>query len=80
MDFKVYKLTRVSSTHKNLRTDIVVGTMITDLEIGSPIIMSANGLVFGSRHIQTTAIIKIEGNHYFTSNSEYIIEEVTDGE
>lgn len=79
MDFKVYKLTKVSSTHNNLRTDVVVGTMITDLEIGSPIIMAANGLVRGSvRYVHTTPIVKVEGNRYFTNNSEYIIEEVTD--
>lgn len=54
------KLTRIKSSHQNLRTDEVVGELLYLPEIGGPIRMAAEGLEFGTRVIVTSPVIDIE--------------------
>ena len=74
---KQYKLTKIHSTHDNLRTNEMVGTLPYGIpEVGLCIYMEGEGLDFGVRYIQTTYVVKIVGNEYHTKNSVYTLEEV----
>lgn len=72
------RLTRIDSTHQNLRSPSVVGWLHTPLEVGETILITADPLnkVFDGRCISTTEIERIEGNRYHTRNSVYEIEEL----
>lgn len=54
------KLTKKQSNHNNLRTDEMIGTLQNKPELGYGITVYGEGIVFGTRIIQTSPIQKIE--------------------
>jgi hypothetical protein len=70
------RLTRIESSHNNLRTNSVEGFLHTELKVGNPIVVTAAPLnkSFDARAVTTTDIERIEGNRYYTRNSIYEIE------
>ncbi len=77
MPIKV-RFTRIESNHENLRTNSVVGWLHTPLEVGETILVTAEPLnkSFEVRCVNTTEIVRIEGNRYHTKNSTYEIVEL----
>jgi hypothetical protein len=72
------RLTRLLSSHTNLRTPWVEGFLHSRLEVGEAILITAEPLdkAFEVRGIETTPIRKIKGDVYYTDNSAYRIEVV----
>ena len=77
MEYQV-KLTKLRSSHKNLRTDVVEGIALDLPKEGDYFQIFGEGLEFGTRVVTTTAIQKVEklGNEYLfhTLNSTYKLE------
>ena len=74
------KLKKISSSHNNLRTDVVEGVCLSFPEVGESFCMLSSPLVSGSvRTIRTSKIKSIEqlkSNIYsiITQNSQYEVE------
>jgi len=73
------KLTRIKSTHNNLRTDEVIGETDDLPIVGESFSMSGEGIEFGTRLIFTTPVKNLEkiGEKIYifsTKNSEYKLE------
>jgi hypothetical protein len=74
---KRVRLTKLESTHNNLRTDVVEGILLSPLHLGYPIYVECeplNKLDDYRRCVTTTPIVSIEGDIYKTKNSTYRIE------
>jgi hypothetical protein len=72
------KLTRVASNHARLRTDTVEGECSLLPTVGECFIMTAPGLEFGTRFVNTSPVKEIikDGSteRFKTENSEYQLE------
>jgi len=76
------KLTKIKSTHNNLRTDTIEGVCHELPEVGAGFSMYGAGLEFGVRSVRTSRIEEVDetttrGGKYMTfktMNSEYHLE------
>ena len=69
------RLTRIESSHSNLRTDTVEGDLLYWPVVGESIIITAEPLVeSGMRLVRTSSVCKIEGDLFHTRNSVYRLE------
>lgn len=71
-------LTKLNSSHNNLRTDVIEGYTVTLPAEGVEFIMWSEGLEFGTRYVRTTAIQTVERidriYEFNTLNSKYRLE------
>lgn len=73
------RLTKIESSHNNLRTDIVEGDLLYWPGVGESIIVTAKPLVEGGmRLVRTSPVSKIEGDLFHTLNSVYRLERLDD--
>ena len=75
------RLTRIKSSHNNLRTDSVEGYLLYGgVEVGRPICIEGIALDIDKkyRHLRTSPVERIEGDRVFTANSEYKLEYLTE--
>ncbi len=71
------KLTKIASTHNNLRTTEIQGTLAYPIEVGESIIIyseALDGIPDHTRVLRTTPVLRIENTLYYTKNSTYRIE------
>jgi hypothetical protein len=86
IDFKV-KLVKVSANENKLRTNEIVGECKDLPQVGKPFSMTAEGIDFGTRWVQTSVVKNVSQEielhedgprvHYFlfdTENSQYRLE------
>jgi len=81
MSYKI-KITRLDSSHKNLRTDEVVGTVEELPTVGNSLDLVGKSLTPGPgmtfRLVTTSIIQKVEEDKFFTENSTYAWELLND--
>jgi hypothetical protein len=68
------KLTKISSSHNNLRTNDVTGKCHVLPQVGTSFTMFAEGLEFGTRIIATSEVKEVTPEGFKTENSEYKLE------
>lgn len=79
------RLRKVTSTHNNLRTDVIDGFTSTMPEIGRPFVIynyEPLDLDEGARYVITSPVVAVEGSTFRTMNSTYALEvlDVVEGE
>ncbi len=76
------RLTKIKSSHSNLRTDVIEGETRALPAIGSGFVMFGKGLEYGTRMVYTTAIQSLirtgDEIQFETANSTYLLEVLTD--
>jgi hypothetical protein len=77
-EFYKVKLTKIKSSHKNVRTDEIVGFTYALPQEGEPFCLLSKGLSMGVRVIKTTPVKNLKEESFTTENSEYGFEVVED--
>lgn len=71
-----HKLTKIQSKHNNVRTKEMLGIPFEMPRVGDCFVMHGESITLGGayRQICTTPVVRIEGETFFTKNSQYKLE------